>query len=435
MLVALALLAERAATRSIDFPVYHRAAQQILAGNYELYPPEAYGGVPHPSQGFRYAPAVAFLFLPFGWLSLETAAFVFVCLKMGALWWMGATIARRIGLTTPRHQKSEHERVPIRVGRAQGWGRAAFLVAFLIVGGYLVEELRFGNAHLFVVALMVLAFDRAESGKVATPAMALAIAIATKLTPLALLAYFALRRRWAVCMATVVVLVALVVLPALVMGVDGNARQLRAFATYAMEKVDEGDNYSLRGVFVRYLTPGLEDSSHIRANVADLPMSTVNAMWLASLAALGIASLVVLWRHDDDPVVRTLEFSIVMTGIVLASPHTQRRYYVAVYVPVVALVLLWNASARAALERRRIAAGVLATALPASILPLVFGGHRLALIYEASSPYTLGGLVLFGVLLAMTHARKGSRATASDPVVSRPVPGNRSRNLSPETGV
>ena len=126
VVVGLAVLARQAATKSIDFPVYHRAAQQILAGNYELYPPEAYGGTPHPSQGFRYAPAIAFLFFPLGWFGLETAALLFYVLKLVALWWVGTIIARRIGYTN--------------------WGRWTFLAAFLVVGGYLAEELRFGNA-------------------------------------------------------------------------------------------------------------------------------------------------------------------------------------------------------------------------------------------------------------------------------------------------
>lgn len=410
VVVGLAVLANQAATKSIDFPVYHRAAQQVLAGNYELYPPEAYGGTPHPSQGFRYAPAIAFLFLPLGWFGLQTAALLFYILKLGALWWVGAILARRIGVPA--------------------WRRLAFLAAFLVVGGYLAEELRFGNAHFFVVLLMVLAFDRAEAGKVVSPAVALAIAIATKLTPLALLAYFVVRRKFALSAATLAVLAALVVLPAVVMGVDGNTRQLRAFATYAMEKVDEGDNYSLRGIVVRYLTPGLEDSSHIRANIADVPMSVVNAVWLVGLGILGLAGLAAIWREADDPVARTLEFALVMTGIVLASPHTQRRYYVALWVPAVLLVLLWT-RIKTEGERRLVVTGLLAMALPASLLPLVFGGHRLALIYEAGSPYTFGGLILYAVLVAMTRARKAAVLGEAESGVTARTGGN----LSAQIGV
>src|SRR6187200_1848919 len=99
LLIFLVLLAREAATRSIDFPVYHRAARQVLAGHYEFYPVEAYGGTPGPSQGFRYAPAIAFLFLPLGWLPLESAALAFFALKLAAAWYVGATVARHAGLS------------------------------------------------------------------------------------------------------------------------------------------------------------------------------------------------------------------------------------------------------------------------------------------------------------------------------------------------
>ena len=82
----------------------------------------------------------------------------------------------------------------------------------------MAEELRFGNVHFFIVALMVFAYDRAEAGSVFSPAAALAVAIAIKLTPVALLAYFALRRRGAVCLATVAILAFLIVAPAAVIG-------------------------------------------------------------------------------------------------------------------------------------------------------------------------------------------------------------------------
>jgi hypothetical protein len=294
-----------------------------------------------------------------------------------------------------------------RHARASNWGRALFALAFVIVGGYVVEELRFGNAHFFTVALMVLAYDRAESGKVLTPAVALAIAIATKITPLALLAYFVVRRRIAAVVATIALVALLIVLPAAVMGWAGNTRQLRAFATYALEKVDEGDNYSLRGVLVRYLTAMPADVSHVEANIADLPMPVVNVLWLCGLACLGAAALAAVWRADSDPVTRLLEFSIVVTGIVLASPHTQRRYFVALYVPVVALLTLWPRT-QSAPDRRLIQVGLLATAAPATILPLVFGGRRMALLYEAASPYTFGALALFGVLVWLTLRRKAT---------------------------
>jgi hypothetical protein len=388
LLILLALLAREAATRSIDFPVYHRAARQVMAGHYEFYPAEAYGGTPGPSQGFRYVPAIAFLFVPFGLPPLEVAALVFFVLKLAALWYVGATIARHAGLSEGR--------------------QLVLLIGFLIVGGYVVEELRFGNVHFLVVALMVFAYDRAEAGSVLLPAAALAVAIAIKLTPVALLAYFAFRRRGAVCLATAAILALLLVAPAAVMGSAANARELRAYATYAAEKIEEGDNYALRGVLLRYLTREYEEVAPVEASIADLPLPVVNGIWLASLFGLGLAALAAVWREDDDPLVRLLEFSIVLTGIVLASPHTQRRYFVTLYVPAVALVALL-VRRPAPPDKRSILIALLAIAAPATILPLLFAGRRLALLYEAGSPYFFGTLLLFGVLVMMTVHRKAAR--------------------------
>jgi len=259
LFVLLVLLGREASIHSVDFPVYHRAARQVITGGYEFYPVEAYGGTPGRSQGFRYLPAIAFLFVPFGWLPLEAAAFAFFALQIAAVWYIGVTVVRHAGLSEGRWQ--------------------VCLIAFLIVGGYIVEDWRFGNVHVLIIALMVFAYDRAEAGSVLLPAVALAVAIAIKLTPVALLAYLAFKRRGAVCLVTAAILALLVVAPAAVMGPAANARELRAYATYAAEKVDEDDdNYALRGVLVRYLTPDHEGLAHIEASVADLPRPVVNGI-------------------------------------------------------------------------------------------------------------------------------------------------------------
>jgi hypothetical protein len=57
-------------------------------------------------RDFAYAPAIAFLFLPFGFLPLQLSAFVFYALKLVALWWVGATIARRAGSPSRRNARS-----------------------------------------------------------------------------------------------------------------------------------------------------------------------------------------------------------------------------------------------------------------------------------------------------------------------------------------
>ena len=228
----LAVLAWQAAFHSIDFPVYHGTAARVLAGDYEIYPAEVYGGgQPMPGHNFRYTPVMAFLFVPLALVPLPVAALAFYVLKLGALVYIGHTILARAGVAS-------HVR-PVT------------LLALFIVAGYAVEELRFGNAQVLCVALMVFAFNAVDERRVVAPAGALGVAIAMKMTPAVLLGYFALRRRGLVCLATMTVLVLLAVAPAAIVGWQRNTRLLRGWWTYALQKIDETENYSLRGVLQR----------------------------------------------------------------------------------------------------------------------------------------------------------------------------------------
>lgn len=381
----LAFLAVRSAAQAPDFPVYHRAARVLLSGEFRLYPDEVYAGHPVPSQGFRYAPVVSVLFLPFGLLSVVWASVLFFATQVAAVWWMGRTVARRLGAST--------------------WPVASFVGAFLLTAGYLVEDLRFGNAHILCIALMVWAWDDAEEGRTVRPAFTLSLAVLMKLTPLALLGWFALRGRVRLCVATVVATVLLLLAPAAVVGPSVNARELRAFRTYALEKADENDNYSVRGALVRYLTPSGVDQSHLAVAVANVPMPIVEGLSLALIALLALPAAIVVLRGRQDAVAGAIGLSLVLVGMLLASPHTQRRYYIALYVPAVVLTAIAS-RATSVVERRLAQWGLAAILLPGTILPLVFGGRRLALMYEATSPYLVGALALYGVLLALAWRRE-----------------------------
>lgn len=382
------VLAYQSVVRTVDLPVYHRVARELLAGEYRIYPAEVFdaGSLTIPAHGFRYAPAIAFLLIPIGWLPLEVAALLLFAAKLVAVGYIAAVIARRTGLPAT--------------------ARAPFVLALVLVGGYVAEEFRYGNVHFLTIALMVYAFDAGEAGRVGGPAVALGLAIATKLTPAALLGYFVVRRRVAVCVATLGVLAALAAAPALIVGPRANLRLLRAFGVYAAQKVDEQDNYALRGVLLRHLTTTYPaDRSHLAANVADLSPAVVDVVWLMGAALLAGLALAVIGPPGGTPAVRLLELSLVITGLVLASPHTQRRYFVSLYVPVAALLAILARRPEPGI-RRSIVIGVGAAAAAGTVLPLVFGGRRLALRYEAASPYFFGTLVLFLALLLVTSRLK-----------------------------
>jgi alpha-1,2-mannosyltransferase len=368
------------AAHSIDFPVYYRAATQIIHGDYEIYPATVYDGGAVPPHGFRYAPVFAFLFAPLALVPLDVAAFLFIALKGATIVYIGDVASRFLGV--PR-------RATLLIG-----------ISILLVAGYAVEEFRYGNFHFLCLALMVLAFESAEAGRVWLPASALALAIAAKLTPLLLLAHFAWRRRMAVCGATVVALLILLLAPALVVGFRENLHLLYGFVRYAMEKIDEGDNYSLRGVLLQ----------------AGMSPESASLVWLAAAVTSGVVVATALWRRPLNPKAQFFELSIVLTAMLLTSPHTQRRYFVWLYVPVLALVaLLLNHRA----PHERLARGALAvTVLAGTILPLGFGGRQLALDYESFSPYFFATAFLFVVLIVVTR-RLNAGASAKQVTVDR----------------
>jgi len=349
------------ATHSVDLQIYHHAAQQVLHGDYELYPPAVYQGGAAPPHGFRYAPIVAFLLAPLGLMSVPTAAFVLFALKVAAVVYIGRVVARHAGVDGPL--------------------ASLIVLALALVAGYAIEEFRFGNVHFLCVMLMVLAFDAESRGRIIVAAVALGLAIAVKLTPVLLLAQFAWRRRFVLCAATLAVLVVFAVLPAAIVGRAENSRLLHGFAAYAVEKIGESDNYSFRGVLLRSgLTPDV-----------------AAALWAAGVVAGG-AIVATALPAPSTPMIRLVEFSVVLTAMLLASPHTQRRYFVALYVPALVLVAI--------LIRRRswrddamVWAALAATAAAGTILPLLFAGRSAALAYESLMPYFFATLLMLGSLV------------------------------------
>jgi hypothetical protein len=358
------------ATHSVDFPVYYRIATQIAHGDFEIYPTAVYSGGVVPPHGFRYAPAIAFLFVPFAALPLEAAAFVFFALKVGAVAYVSTVTARYVGGTTP--------------------ARTLMLAALLLTAGYVVEEFHYGNSHFFCIALMVLAFDTARSGRILTPAVALGIAIATKLTPVLLLGYFAWRRRFRLCAATLGVLLILALLPAVIVGYRMNNHLLEGFGKYALQKIDEGDNDALRGWLVH----------------TDLSSRAVTWVWVLTVVAGAVVVAVALWPNPVTPATQFLELCVVLTAMLLASPHTQRRYFIALYVPAMALVALIRTRRR--LPDVTMAGAALATtAAIGTVLPLAFAGRRLSLIYQAYTPHFFAALAML-IALVFVAARMKS---------------------------
>jgi glycosyl transferase family 87 len=375
-------LAWRSASDSVDFPVYHQAGRQVLAGDYEIYPAGLYDNVPVSTHGFRYVPALALLFVPFALLPLEAAALLFFALKTAAFVHTFAVVARRLAMP--------------------GDYRTLMAISIVVTGGYLVEDFRGGNVQFLIVYLLVLAFDRAERGRVAGPAIALALASAAKVTPLLLAGYLTLRRGPAILVSTVCLIAFVLIAPAVVWGWDHNVHLLRGYARYSaisVQSAELGRNYSLRGVLLRYRPFGISDE-------------TASTIWLATVAAAAFAGVMLVRMRGTRSFTPDLELAVILTAIPLLSPHTQRIYFSALAVPVGILAGLLK---RDALPFRAGVVTALATTLGAStILPLALGGKRLSRMYLDFSPYSFATLFLLIVLTVVTIEVKRRAGAGED---------------------
>jgi hypothetical protein len=378
-------LAWYSATHSIDFPMYHRAAVKVLHGNYDLYP-HAFDEGPlqvDPLGQFLYAPVVAFLFVPLGLLPVRVAGFVFACLKIPAYVYLFSVMARRLGMQE-------------RLG-------SLALITFLVLGGYLVEEFRGGNVHIYTVCLIVFALDRTDRGQVGAPALAMAAAIAIKLAPVVLLLYFALRRRLAFCVATIGILGLLWAAPAAIVGLDQNSQLTEAFVRSAARITDRPDNVSLRGVLFRILTPmPIGDPQNPPNNLADVSPIFVVTLWIVLASCVALVVALIVWRDPRDEPSRMLDWALILTTLLVIEPHTQRLYFSGLVVPVSVLVGLLMRQPNWP-RRPLVRATLVVTAAAGTYLPLVFGGRTASLAYQAWSPYSLATMFLLGTLLIVVR--------------------------------
>ena len=199
-----ALMVQRAAfstNLNSDFLTYRAAGQAVLNGS-DIYEVSNSRGWP-----YAYPPPFAILMTPFAKMSALTGSIVWfllsMCLVVSAAH-LCVTMVRGLG--------------PFR-GNPFWWYVLSFVPVLPWVGQAAVE----GQATILMWWLLSLALYLSQRGKDIFSGTALACAGLLKIFPLALLAYFAWKRRWRLMMATITaLLVGGLVLPALVYGWEQN---------------------------------------------------------------------------------------------------------------------------------------------------------------------------------------------------------------------
>lgn len=170
-----------------DYHAYHAAAQAMLAG-----------GEPWATGGYLYPLPFLLLVAPLTVLPLEAASFVWV-LAQGALfvptvWLLWRCVAPERRLV------------------------AAVGVPLLVVARPVEDTLAHGNANLLVLFLLLVALTGLVRHRPGLGGGALAVAVAAKATPAALLPALVLARRWRALAVSLGMLGFLAALPALLVG-------------------------------------------------------------------------------------------------------------------------------------------------------------------------------------------------------------------------
>jgi hypothetical protein len=132
----------------------------------------------------------------------------------------------------------------------------------------------------------------------------------------------------------------------------------------------------------------------------------VTWVWVLTVLTGAVVVVVALWPAPVTPTARFLEFCVVLIAMLLASPHTQRRYFIALFVPMLALLALMR-TGRHPPKERLIRVALAVTAAVGTVLPVVFAGRRFALAYQVYSPHLLGPLLML-IALVLVAARMKS---------------------------
>jgi hypothetical protein len=385
----------------IDFPVYYRAGQSLLAGRVDLYAPDfALGQV----MDYRYPPFFLIVFLPLWLPPYSTAAYLWYLLSALAL--AGIVILLRAEIAPARLTK------------------LLLAACILALAQYFVMALHYGNAHLLAICFLFAAFYFENRDRSWHSALLLSISITIKLTPIILLPYLAIKRRWKMLSACALFVVLLNLAPGLYFGFQENSRLLRTWykhviANQEFHEVNGPINLSMKGILRRYFTEvdynqrvdG--DVEYRSVNLTTLSSDHTDATWMMVSAALLIAALAfITWRTRKSEVeskLPALELGLMVCLMLLIGPLSSKIYFIALIWPVVSLAgfASVNRSSAATFARRVI----YSVAFVNSVLPLLPGRstQRLLLVLGVDSLVTC--LLTLALVFAIYRSQRSPRAS------------------------
>lgn len=366
----------------MDFRVYHFGARGVFDGTRPVYGQSSGLGWP---MHYRYPPLFLLLFAPLAAIPLGPAAALWVAAKIVVLALLLRAILVRKPNPTPRRKR---------------W----YLISFVFMAPYIVEELRYGNAQFFVVALTIGALLVLRD-KVSLAAASLGLAISIKVWPIFFVPYLAIRREWKMVAYTLGFAVFLALLPSLYFGFAENLDLLgqwfnQEFRTQLGESEIWFPNQSLRGVLMRYLTVidyvSLPDPNYVQVNVVAMDSAMVRLLWILLAAGLYVGFLVLVHRRRDPDA--WLDHALAFCLLALLQPFTQKYALV---------VLLWPAILAAGLMEKTVHRILIISAAALVVIqPLVPGATAQRLLQVLGMDFA--AVLLLTIVMALSASSNRS---------------------------
>ncbi len=242
----------------------------------------------------------------------------------------------------------------------------------------LYEALTQRVIELIELPLLLLSFLLYRRMRDRTSGTLIAVAAMSKFLPVVFLPWLALRERWRAFTAAVLVAASIAVITQCVLGWQNSGIVLQLIFSVL---VKSDLNQSISGVLIR-CTPWSDDL------VARIALGIEELSWLALW-------LLLIQRRRAN--CYDLEFSILITGMVLLIPHNQQYYFVLLLIPYSLLYARCRDRWTARFLPLAVSFVALAAPVPLSLLSRMTGGNALEAYLRWSVPFA--GTLLFGILL------------------------------------
>ncbi|SRR6266571_929506 len=397
--VAIAILGLFVIRNLIDFPVYYAAGRSLIQGRTDLYSPDfAVGRV----MDYRYPPFFLIALFPFWLIPYRVAAYIWYLLSVLEI----AGCALIITKVFPKLRERKKMWLPVALAVAQ----------------YFVMVLHYGNAHLLAVFLLFGSLYLVLQRKTLWAALLMALAITIKLTPILLLPYFALKKRWNFLIGVVAFLIVINLAPSAHFGFRRNAELLATWYRHVVSSQefheDNGPiNLSLKGQLRRYLT----DVDYSQRVDGDVDYAAVNLgsvsrehaveLWavIAGILFSGVMFLIWWARQGFGRGANSLELALMICLILMIGPLTSKIYFIALLWPVASLVSL---AADTTTRMGKVVFVVLALLAATNfVLPLLPGRSTQRLLLVVGVDFYLNCLLMATLIYSLVWFGRGLQAT------------------------